>query len=260
MKRRSLLAVPFLLSTTEAWAAPPNSGPKPPVAKPRPRLIALDPGHGGTDPGALGAGGVQEKHVVITVARELQAQLQAGGRYRVMLTRAGDSFVALRERVAKAEQVKADLFLSIHADSHPDPEVRGASIYTLSEEASDREAAALAARENGGPMNLPSGSVARTLVAMAQRGTGNDSRRFADTVVTTFAKSGVRLLPRTHREAGFAVLTSPDIPAALVELGYLSNPQDSRLLTVRQHQMALARALRASIDAYFATLSATRKA
>ncbi len=255
MKRRSLLAVPFLLSTTPTWAAPAK-----PVAKPRPKLIALDPGHGGTDPGALGANGVQEKNVVITVARELQAQLQAGGRYRVMLTRASDTYVALRERVAKAEQAKADLFLSIHADSHPDPDVRGASIYTLSEEASDREAAALASRENGGPSVQASGTVARTLVAMAQRGTGNDSRRFADTVVTTFGKSGVRLLPRSHREAGFAVLTSPDIPAALVELGYLSNPQDSKLLTVRQHQLALARALRASIDAHFANVSAIRKA
>ena len=252
MKRRVVLAVPLLLVTGSARAAPP--------AKPRPKLIALDPGHGGSDPGALGPKGLQEKNVVITVARELQAQLQAGGHYRVMLTRAGDTFVALRERVARAEQAKADLFLSIHADSHPDPDVRGASIYTLSEEASDREAAALAARENGGPMNLPSGSVARTLVAMAQRGTGNDSRRFADGVVTTFSKSGLRLLPRSHRQAGFAVLTSPDIPAALVELGYLSNAQDSKLLTVRQHQMALARALRASIDAHFATVSAIRKA
>jgi len=252
MKRRVVLAVPLLLVTGSARAAAPP--------KPRPKLIALDPGHGGIDPGALGPRGLQEKSVVITVARELQAQLQAGGRYRVMLTRAGDTFVALRERVARAETAKADLFLSIHADSHPDPEVRGASIYTLSEEASDREAAALAARENGGPMNLPSGGVARTLVAMAQRGTGNDSRKFADGVVTTFAKSGLRLLPRSHREAGFAVLTSPDIPAALVELGYLSNPQDSKLLTVRQHQMALARALRASIDTHFATVSAVKKA
>ena len=253
MRRRVLLAAPALL------ALPAEAK----VAAPRPRLIALDPGHGGIDPGALGVTGVQEKSVVITVARELQAQLQAGGRYRVMLTRAADTYVALRERVAKAEQVKADLFLSIHADSHPDREVRGASIYTLSEEASDREAAALAQRENAGPINAPPGggpTVTRTLVAMAQRGTGNESRKFADTVVTTFAKSGVRLLPRTHREAGFAVLTSPDIPAALVELGYLSNPQDSKLLTVRQHQMALARALRASIDAHFASGSATRKA
>jgi len=252
MKRRVVLAVPLLLVTGSARAATPP--------KPRPKLIALDPGHGGSDPGALGPKGLQEKNVVITVARELQAQLKAGGRYRVMLTRAGDTYVALRERVARAETAKADLFLSIHADSHPDPDVRGASIYTLSEEASDREAAALAARENGGPMNLPSGSVARTLVAMAQRGTGNDSRKFADGVVTTFSKSGLRLLPRSHREAGFAVLTSPDIPAALVELGYLSNPQDSKLLTVRQHQMALARALRASIDTHFATVSAIRKA
>jgi N-acetylmuramoyl-L-alanine amidase len=251
MNRRSLLAAPALL------ALPAEAK----VAAPRPRLIALDPGHGGIDPGALGVNGVQEKSVVITVARELQAQLQAGGRYRVMLTRAADTYVALRERVAKAEHVKAELFLSIHADSHPDRDVRGASIYTLSEEASDREAAALAQRENGGPLTAQgSTAVARTLVAMAQRGTGNDSRKFADTVVSTFAKSGVRLLPRTHREAGFAVLTSPDIPAALVELGYLSNPQDSKLLTVRQHQMALARALRASIDAHFATVSATRKA
>ncbi len=254
MKRRFLLAAPALITiTTPAWAKPQPG--------PRPRLVALDPGHGGIDPGALSGSGIKEKNVVIVVARELQAQLQAGGRYRVLLTRTADQYVALRERVARAEAVKADLFLSIHADSHPDPDVRGASIYTLSEEASDREAAALAQRENAGPLNLPpSDGVNRTLVAMAQRGTGNDSRRFANTVVSTFAKSGVRLLPRTHREAGFAVLTSPDIPAALVELGYLSNVQDSKLLTVRQHQMALARALRASIDAHFATGSATRKA
>ena len=263
MKRRVLLAVPLLLGTGSApavWAATPPKAPPPAAPRPRPKLIALDPGHGGIDPGALGVNGVKEKSVVITVARELQAQLQAGGRYRVMLTRLNDSYVALRERVARAETAKADLFLSIHADSHPDPDVRGASIYTLSEEASDREAAALAARENGGPMNAPSTTVARTLVAMAQRGTGNDSRKFAEGVVATFAKSGVRLLPRSHREAGFAVLTSPDIPAALVELGYLSNTQDSKLLTVRQHQLALARALRASIDTYFATAGAVKKA
>jgi N-acetylmuramoyl-L-alanine amidase len=251
MRRRALLAAPALLALPAEAAPPP--------AKPRPRLIALDPGHGGIDPGALGVNGVQEKSVVIAVARELQAQLQMGGRYRVMLTRQADTYVALRERVARAEQAKADLFLSIHADSHPDSSVRGASIYTLSEEASDREAAALAARENGGPINAPTTMVARTLVAMAQRGTGNDSRRFAEGVVTTFGKSGVRLLPRSHREAGFAVLTSPDIPAALVELGYLSNAQDSKLLTVRQHQMALARALRASIDSHFATAGSAKK-
>ena len=234
------------LAAPAVWAAPPK---KPP---PKPKLIALDPGHGGHDPGALGYSGTREKTVVITVARDLAQQLQAG-KYKVMLTRASDTYVPLRERVARAQDAKADLFLSIHADSHPDAEVRGASVYTLSEEASDREAAALAARENRGDTSVtPSSTVARTLVAMAQRGTVNDSRKLAGTIVGTFAKSGIRLLPHTHRQAGFAVLTSPDIPAALVELGYLSNPRDEKLLTVRQHQMALARALRASVDAHFA--------
>jgi N-acetylmuramoyl-L-alanine amidase len=224
-------------------------------------LIALDPGHGGTDPGALGVRGTMEKTVVITVAHELQKQLQAGGRYRVMLTRMGDQFVPLRERVARAEDAKADLFLSIHADSHPDPGVRGASVYTLSEDASDREAAALAQRENGGITRAAvSSAVAQTLVSMSQRGTVNASNRLANTIVSTFGRNGVRLLPRSHREAGFAVLTSPDIPASLVELGYLSNVQDEKLLTIYQHQMALARALRASVDSYFASSPATKKA
>ena len=254
-----------------AWAEPAKKSPGKSLAKPtppfRPKLIALDPGHGGRDPGALGVRGTQEKGVVWTIAGELKQQLMAGGRYRVMLTRAGDSYVPLRERVARAQAVKADLLLSIHADSHPDPYVRGASVYTLSEEASDREAAALAARENradkvvsGVPLASQSDTVAKALVAMSQRGTLNDSCRLADTIVSTFGQNGVRLLPRTHRKAGFAVLTSPDIPAALVELGYLSNVQDEKLLTVRQHQLALARALRASIDAHFGAGVATRKA
>jgi len=260
MLRRSLLAASCALVASPALAKG-----KPPAA-PRLRLIALDPGHGGSDPGAIGVGGTQEKSVVIKVAQQLQAELQKGGRYRVMLTRLGDSFVPLRERVARAQGAKADLFLSIHADSHPDPGVRGASVYTLSEAASDREAAALAQRENHADAavarltNQPDEKVAKTLVAMAQRGTGNQSNRFADDIVGTFARNGIRLLPHTHREAGFAVLTAPDIPACLVELGYLSNPQDEKLLTVSQHQIALARALRGSIDAYFAQGSATRKA
>ena len=260
MLRRALIAGSCAFLASPALA---KTAPKP---VPKPKLIALDPGHGGQDPGALGVSGTQEKGVVIRVARELQAQLQLGGRYRVMLTRTGDQYVPLRERVARAQEAKADLFLSIHADSHPDPYVRGASVYTLSEEASDREAAALAQRENHADSVVAkmtmaqSDTVAKTLVAMTQRGTGNDSRRFADTIVNTFGKGGIRLLPRTHREAGFAVLTSPDIPACLVELGYLSNPQDEKLLTVYQHQMALARSLRGSVDGYFSQSSATKKA
>jgi N-acetylmuramoyl-L-alanine amidase len=272
--RRDVLAALSGLSSLAMGAAlnaaaaePAKKSPGKSLAKPtppfRPKLIAL----GGRDPGALGVRGTQEKGVVWTIAGELRQQLLAAGRYRVMLTRSGDSYVPLRERVARAQAVKADLFLSIHADSHPDPGVRGASVYTLSEEASDREAAALAARENradkvvsGVPLASQSDTVARALVAMSQRGTVNDSCRLADTIVLTFGQNGVRLLPRTHRTAGFAVLTSPDIPAALVELGYLSNVQDEKLLTVRQHQLALARALRASIDAHFAAGAAIRKA
>jgi len=261
MLRRHVLSASCVLLAAPALAKP---TPKP---VPRPRLIALDPGHGGTDPGAIGVGGTQEKGVVIRVAHDLQAELQRGGRYRVMLTRLGDSYVALRERVARAEDAKADLFLSIHADSHPDAEVRGASVYTLSEEASDREAAALAARENRADPAIArltasqtDSRIAKTLVAMTQRGTGNQSNRFADSIVGTFARNGIRLLPRSHREAGFAVLTAPDMPACLVELGYLSNPMDEKLLTVPQHQLALAKALRGSIDAYFAAGSATKKA
>jgi N-acetylmuramoyl-L-alanine amidase len=246
MRRRLLLAAGLSVAAPAVWAKPLPK--KPP---PKPKLIALDPGHGGQDPGALGYNGTQEKAVVIAVARDLARELQAGGKYRVLLTRASDTYVPLRERVARAQDAKADLFLSIHADSHPDADVRGASVYTLSEEASDREAAALAARENRGDSSIgASGVVARTLVAMAQRGTVNDSCKFADAIVGTFGKSGIRLLPRSHRQAGFAVLTSPNIPAALVELGYLSNPRDEKLLTVRQHQMALARALRAAVDSH----------
>ena len=262
MKRRALLAAPLLLVATSPEAEAEQKAPlKPPQRPVRPKLIALDPGHGGADPGALGVNGTMEKTVVIAVARELQKQLQAQGHYRVILTRSADQFVPLRERVARAEEAKADLFLSIHADSHPDPAVRGASVYTLSEEASDREAAALAQRENGGITRAAvSTSVAQTLVSMAQRGTVNSSNRLANTIVSTLGRNGVRLLPRSHREAGFAVLTSPDIPATLVELGYLSNAQDEKLLTVWQHQMALARALRASIDAYFGAASPVKKA
>ena len=265
-RRRHLLAVLAGVSVLGmgaggALAAPSKrqksvKKPTPTVPMARPKLVFLDPGHGGRDPGALGGRGTQEKSVVLAIARDLQRELLAGNRYRVLLSRNTDSYVALRERVARAQAAKADIFLSLHADAHSDNDVRGASVYTLSEEATDREAAALAARENRAGM-VVSGmrlsdqpdNVAQTLVAMSQRGTVNDSRRLADTVVATFARYGVRLLPRTHRQAGFAVLTSPDIPAALVELGYLSNSQDEKLLTVRQHQLALARALRASVDA-----------
>lgn len=273
LHRRHLLAAlsgltALGLGGADAWANKPTpKSVKKPTPLPRPKLIFLDPGHGGRDPGAQGVRGTQEKAVVMAIARELQRELLAGNRYRVLLTRSTDNYVALRERVARAQEAKADLFLSLHADACDNSDVRGASVYTLSEQATDREAAALAARENradaivgGMKLSDKDDNVARTLVAMSQRGTVNDSRRLADTIVQSFSRNGIRLLPRTHRQAGFAVLTSPDIPAALVELGYLSNRQDEKLLTVRQHQIALAKALRSSVDAHFAAGGAIRKA
>jgi N-acetylmuramoyl-L-alanine amidase len=249
-----------------AWARSPRkskSKAKPP-AKPRdsglkPRIIALDPGHGGADPGTTGASGMHEKTVVMAVANELARQLTASRRYRVALTRRSDHFVALRERVSRARAAKADLFISLHADSHPDRGVRGATVYTLSESASDREAAALAAKENkadlvaGVDLRRQPDDVASVLIEMTQRGTVNQSRAFAGLMVDSLRRHGVATLPRGHRHAGFAVLTAPDVPAILLELGYLSNRADERLLLNKAHQRKLARAIAAAADRYFSS-------
>ncbi|MBX3500041.1 MAG: N-acetylmuramoyl-L-alanine amidase [Alphaproteobacteria bacterium] len=272
IRRRAALAV--LLAgmiglSTPAWAKNPRKAkskvrpPKPParprVSRPKPRIIALDPGHGGADPGTTGASGMHEKRVVLAVALELARQLTAGRRYRVVLTRRTDHFVALRERVSRARAAKADLFISLHADAHPDRRVRGATVYTLSESASDREAAALAAKENkadllaGVDLRRQPDAVAGVLIEMAQRGTINQSRSFAGIMVDSLRRHGVATLPRGHRHAGFAVLTAPDVPAILLELGYLSNRADERLLLNKAHQRKLARAIAAAADRYFAS-------
>lgn len=248
------LAMPALAQS--ARTAPTGPKAKPP-APPRPRLIVLDPGHGGADPGTTGATGMHEKTVVYAVATELERQLTAGRRYRVALTRRGDLFVPLRERVSRARVAKADLFISLHADSHPDPGTRGATVYTLSEDASDREAAALAAKENkadlvaGIDLRRQPDHVANVLIEMTQRGTVNQSRTFAGIMVEALRHHNVATLPRSHRHAGFAVLTAPDVPAILLELGYLSNRADERLLLNKAHHQKLARAISAAADRYF---------
>jgi len=250
------LAVPALAQSARTAPTVPRTKP---VVPPRPKLIALDPGHGGADPGTTGASGMHEKTVVYTVAAELERQLTAGRRYRVTLTRRGDLFVPLRERVSRARAVKADMFISLHADAHPDPGVRGATVYTLSESASDREAAALAAKENkadlvaGVDLRRQPDDVANVLIEMTQRGTINQSRSFAGIMVEALRDYGVATLPRSHRHAGFAVLTAPDVPAILLELGYLSNRADERLLLNKAHQQKLARAISAAADRYFGT-------
>ena len=249
------LAMPAL-ARTERTA--PTVKPKP-APVPRLKVIALDPGHGGVDPGTTGATGMHEKTVVYAVATALERELTAGRRYRVALTRRGDLFVPLRERVARARAAKADLFISLHADAHPDHSVRGATVSTLSEAASDREAAALAAKENkadllaGVDLRRHNDDVTSVLIELTQRGTINQSRSFAGIMVDALHHSGVATLPRSHRQAGFAVLTAPDMPAILLELGYLSNRADEKLLLNRAHQQKLARAIAAAADRYFGT-------
>lgn len=233
-------------------------GRKPVPARPKPRIVVIDPGHGGPDPGTISVSGHHEKTVAMGAAREVARQMTATGRYRVILTRGGDSFVALRDRVARARSAKAELFVSIHADSHPDRWTRGASVYTLSEDASDREAAALAAKENkadivaGVDFRGKPPEITSILIDLSQRETINHSRAFAGILVESLAATGVGLLARSHRYAGFAVLTAPDTPAVLLEMGYLSNPHDERLLLQATYQRRMAKALVDAADRFFA--------
>jgi N-acetylmuramoyl-L-alanine amidase len=237
--------------------------PLPPTARPGPhkaepvRVVALDAGHGGVDPGTIGIGGTFEKDVTLAMVRELRRQLEAGGRYKVVLTRDQDIFVRLRERVALARAAGAELFVSIHADSMRNKETRGASIYTLSETASDDEAAALAARENradiiaGVNLAHENKEVTSILIDLAQRESMNRSATFAGLLVDDLGRQ-IHLIPvKPHRFAGFAVLRAPDIPSALIELGYLSNLGDEELLTQPRQRAKVAAAIYRAIDRYF---------
>lgn len=222
-------------------------------------VIVIDPGHGGIDPGAIGRGGTYEKRVTLAFARELRDLLQAGGRYKVALTRTRDVFVPLRKRVAMARRWNADLFISIHADSIENRRVRGGGVYTLSDKASDKEAAALAARENrsdvlaGVELGNVDEDVAYILIDFAQNQTLNQSVRFAKLVVPELNRE-MRLRKRAHRFAGFRVLKAPDVPSVLVELGYLSNRKDERVLTSSRDRKRLASALVRAVRHYFATI------
>jgi N-acetylmuramoyl-L-alanine amidase len=235
---------------------PANGRPAPRRAETK-HVIALDAGHGGVDPGAIGIGGTFEKDVTLGMAREIRRQLEASGRYKVVLTRDEDIFVRLRDRIARARAGGADLFVSIHADSMRNKETRGASIYTLSEHASDDEAAALAARENrsdiiaGVDLSHENKEVMSILIDLAQRETMNHSAILAGLLVDELGREIPLISIKPHRFAGFAVLRAPDLPSALIELGYLSNRADEQLLT-RPHQRAkVAASIVRAIDHFF---------
>lgn len=222
----------------------------------RRRVVVIDAGHGGVDPGTHGRSGVQEKAVVLAFAKQLAGELRASGRYDVHLTRDSDIFIPLRERVAIARRHKADLFISIHADAIQKPNVRGMSIYTLSETASDKEAAALARKENqsdliaGLDLQGESPEVTGILIDLAQRETKNYSSRFAKTVVDHASQKTATLDP-AHRFAGFVVLKAPDVPSVLIELGFLTNPDDEKQLTSPTWRATMAKTLSRSVDRYF---------
>ena len=227
------------------------------AAPPPPRtlpLVVLDPGHGGRDPGAIGGGGTQEKRITLSAAVELKRRLEAGGRCRVLLTRGRDAFVPLADRIGMARRREAALFLSLHADSAPG--ARGASVYTLSETASDALSAALARRENAadraGGLRLSSISpeVDRILLSLMRQETRAGSDRLARLAVSSLRGGEVPLLPNTHRRAGFAVLKAPDVPAALVELGFLSHPADEAALNRPAHRAKLAAALAGAVEGF----------
>ena len=238
-----------------AFAARPRPGaaPGPQTA---PFVVVIDAGHGGRDPGALGISGIREKDVTLAASIELMRILAATGQYRVVLTRDDDTFIPLRDRVKLARNAGADLFVSIHADHHRNPNMRGASVYTLSETASDKEAAALARRENWADAFAdvePRGSadVAAILISLGQREAMNLSSSFANLLVPEFGR-GWRTIQNPHRFAGFAVLTAPDVPSVLVELGYLSNIRDERILSTTSGRNPVIAAIARAVDRYFA--------
>jgi len=240
-----------LAPLTEAVPAPPPAKP----ADSRPTVV-IDPGHGGVDPGAVGVSGVYEKNLALDYGLSLRDALMATGRYRAVMTRDRDVFLKLRERIRLAQEAEGDLFISLHANTHSSGRIRGASIYTLSETASDEEAAALAAAENAADVlagvNLgdQTGDVRNILIDLAQRETMNLSKKFANNLVTEVGREA-KLLANTHRFAGFAVLKSPVVPSILFEIGYMSNRQEERLLRSPEHRAKIVRSIIRAIDGYF---------
>jgi N-acetylmuramoyl-L-alanine amidase len=248
--RETILSDPPLAPVQTAVLAAPKA------RSDRRPTIVVDPGHGGIDPGARSINGHDEKAIVLDYARELERQLKAVGRYRVIVTRRKDVFIPLRDRVTFAQESEGDLFVSLHANNHESARIRGASIYTLSEHASDAEAAALAARENKadiiGGMNLSdqTPTVSKILIDLAQRETMNLSKRFANGLVKDLG-SATRLLANSHRFAGFAVLKSPVVPSVLLEIGHLSHPKEEPLLRSAKHRKKVVAAVVSAIDGFF---------
>ncbi len=232
------------------------AGPAPvtaPQTAPARRIVVIDAGHGGKDPGAIAASGVEEKSITLAAAQALATILEARGGYQPVLTRSTDVFAPLEERIGKARDIKAHLFISLHADAGARPEVQGASVYTLSEAATGR--AQLIRQAENWILDIEGANrppdVEGVLVDLAQRETKNQSARLAQLMIPELAKVGP-VLANTHRRAGFFVLLAPDVPAVILEMGFMTNEKDAAQLATPGHRGALMRAVADAIDAYFA--------
>jgi len=244
----------------------PVPAPPPPVAtRPstqrhvKPYVVVLDPGHGGEDPGAVGPGGTYEKDVVLAIAHQTRQLLEQDPRVVVFMTREEDVFIPLADRVRKARSVNADVFISIHADAFTRPDVRGSSVFTLSERGASSTAAKwIADKENQsdliGGVRLVGRDpmLARMLLEMSQSITNADSLKLGRGLVTELKPVG-KMHKGTVEHAGFAVLRAPDIPSALVETAFISNPEEELKLRSAAHQLKLARAIRGGIRRFLAT-------
>src|SRR5215469_3170949 len=243
-----------------AHAQPPPSREQQPSSGDARPLVVLDPGHGGIDTGTKGPNGQTEKDIVLDFAKRLKEKIETAGKYRVLLTRSEDSFVPLAERVRFAREAGAALFISIHADSlpHREGDAQGATVYTLSETATDPAAARLAEQENradviaGVDLKDQPDDVAGILIDLAQRETKTFSVQFAHKLVSTMKKT-VRLHKEPIKSAGFRVLRAPDVPSVLVELGYVSNKDDLQSLSSDSWRDHTADSIASAIDGYFST-------
>lgn len=227
-------------------------------------LVVIDAGHGGHDPGAISPhGGQLEKDVTLAIAKSVRDEMLKSGRVRVALTRDTDKFIVLQDRFQLARKLRADLFISIHADSAESPEATGGTVYTLSEVASDREAQRLAARENkaniinGVNLGGADANVSSILIDLTQRETMNVSADFAKLLLRE-AMPNMRIRGNSHRFASFIVLKAPDTPSVLFETGYLSNEADVTFLASQSGQGKVARALANAIQVHFARRIAVR--
>ncbi|HEV2363571.1 MAG TPA: N-acetylmuramoyl-L-alanine amidase [Caulobacteraceae bacterium] len=216
------------------------------------KVVVIDAGHGGQDPGAQGAEAV-EKNVTLAAAKVLAARLEDEGRYKVVLTRDSDVFVPLSERVQIARKSGADLFISLHADSGENPQTHGATVYTLSDQGTTRVSQVLSGHEwfSRAAARSADPAVGKILLDLSQRSTRNESAEFADVLLSRIADRNVDLLPRSHRDANYFVLLAPDVPAVLLEMGFITNPEDEARLTDPRARRRMMDAVADAIDAYF---------